>query len=99
MPFPLEQTPDSPWKSLARAVMAAQQGQWAEAETGYRRALEQMPYMQMACYGLAEVEAMQKRTDAALEQVRECNRIYPEPEKKKGFEEFVAGLEAAGRNN
>ena len=65
----------------------------------YRLALKRMPYLQMACYGLAEVEALQERTEDALKQVRECNRIYPEPDKMEGFEYFATGLETADKNN
>lgn len=89
------ETVESPWKELARGALASAQGQHAEAETHYRRALEKIPYLQLANYGVAEAQAQQGRYAEAASQIERCQRIFPNRGRRERFEAYVERLRRA----
>jgi hypothetical protein len=86
--------PATAWSELAAAALSAERGQLAAAETHYRGALRRMPHLAAACYGLAETEAKQRRFGDALEQIRACQRIYPDSYRGDKSRGLVARLRA-----
>lgn len=84
--------PVTAWSELAAGALSAEQNRLESAERHYRRALQRMPNLSMACYGLAETEAKQHRLDEALAQARACQRIYPDTHRAKELGDLVEGL-------
>ncbi len=89
-------TTNSPWKDLALGSLAASQGQLETAEAHYRRVLERMPYSQLANYGLVEVAVRQGRFDDARRELERCQRIFPNPERRREFEGKIPRPRGAG---
>jgi hypothetical protein len=93
---PSKPAPVTAWSELSAGALSAERNQQASAEAHYRRALRRMPHLAAACYGLVETQAKQRRFDAALAQVRACQRIYPDPARAVESRERVQQLRAGG---
>ncbi|HUM01290.1 MAG TPA: hypothetical protein VL084_03325 [Thermoanaerobaculia bacterium] len=85
MPSPLKPPPDSAYHELTLAEDAVSRNQFPDAEAHLRRSLAETPYLASACYRLAVVQAWQGRVEAGRLTADGCNRIFPYPERLRGF--------------
>jgi hypothetical protein len=80
---PLHDTPDSAYKDLALGLVAMDHRAWPEAESFFRHALLEMPYLEPACSRLAFVRIKQGATEEGERILRQCDAIFPDSERRK----------------
>ena len=72
------------------------QGDLAGAEEYLRGALRRMPTLDLACYRLARVQALQGRVPEARNTAGQCRRLFPGSWRDKTFETWLE-KQTAGR--
>ena len=103
-------TPDSAYRYLALGLQTLDRTPWPcsggqctemlqRAESHFTRSLELLPHLGKACFGLAQVKAMQGRIDEAEQSMRRCDTIYPFPSRRRAFDELVGRIESMREAN
>jgi tetratricopeptide (TPR) repeat protein len=77
LPVEIELPEDSAYRSLAIGQMSESLGNLQQAERHYQEALEWLPYLKPACYGLARVQARRGKAKEARARLEACARLYP----------------------
>jgi hypothetical protein len=86
---PLRPTNDSAYRRLASGIRNLEQHRYQEAEKDFQSALEVQPHLQLACYSLVTAQASQGAKDKANETLEHCQKIFPNRQKRKEFEEWM----------
>ncbi len=64
------------------------------AEAQFARSLEMLPHLGKACFGMAQVQAMQGRTEEASQTMQRCEKIYPFPSRRRAFDSLLERIES-----
>jgi hypothetical protein len=80
---PLYDTPNSAYKDLAFGLLAMDRKAWFEAESSFRHALLEMPYLEPACSRPAVVKIKQGMTEEGERILSQCDAIFPDSERRK----------------
>jgi hypothetical protein len=86
---PLQPTNDSAYRRLASGIRNLEQRRYPEAEKDFQSALDVQPHSQLACYSLVTAQASQGAKDKANETLGHCQKIFPNRQKRKEFEEWM----------
>ena len=78
----------TPWPCSGSRCTASLQ----RAEARFTRSLELLPHLGKACFGLAQVQAMQGRTEEATQTMRRCEEVYPFPSRRLAFEKLLESI-------
>jgi tetratricopeptide (TPR) repeat protein len=81
-------TPDSPWRDLTLGWSTLGERNYAAAEGHFQRALQRMPNLRAACEWLADVRSVQGRLAEAEATLDRCQRMFPDPERRKQLVEL-----------
>jgi tetratricopeptide (TPR) repeat protein len=90
-------TPDTAWRELALGGAARSWKHLPEAEAHFKRALDLMPYLGAACFGLARVQGEQGRLDDARQTADRCDRVYPDPASRDALTTWLDRLPTDAR--
>jgi hypothetical protein len=82
-PDPLLPSPDSAWRELALGWRASGRKDWPGAEDHFRRALELVPNLRMACEWLANAQAHKDGIAAAETALDRCQRLFPDRDRRE----------------
>jgi hypothetical protein len=86
---PLQPTNDSAYRRLASGIRNLEQRRYPEAEKDFRGAIDLQPHLQLACYSLVHAQASQGAKDQANGTLEHCQKIFPNRQKRKEFEEWM----------
>jgi uncharacterized protein HemY len=79
---PLIAPPDSAWRQTTLGWRSSSRRDFAAAEKHFRRALEMMPNLRIACEWLANTYARTDRMAEAEATLDHCQKLFPEPERR-----------------
>jgi hypothetical protein len=82
-PEPLLPSPDSAWRELTLGFRANGAKDLPEAEQHFRRALDLMPNLRMACEWLANTQARSERLADAEATLDRCQKLFPDPARRQ----------------
>ena len=84
-PPTLRPPPPSPWSHLAEGSFALQKGDHTRAEAGFQSALQQMPWLRPACYGLVESQMGRGAQHEARQALDRCQALFPDAAQRRRF--------------
>lgn len=89
VPRPSKATPDSAFRRLTLGIQNMEQRRYDVAEGHLRGALDMMPYLRLARYSLAQVQALQGKRQEAQQSLDECQRYFPDREYERSIRQFL----------
>jgi hypothetical protein len=93
---PLRLPPGSAWRELAQASRALRLRQPELAETHYHNALQRLPHLGAACYGLLDAQLGRGAFEPARETLGRCQRLFPNPLWQAAFEAQIDRVSKMG---